>query len=102
MHISVLHTYAYTIQSILIMYSKRNWKHSYASGNEHKLPNFCYKYLSKARPPVEMADFKSRASKAQQSGGIYSAGKEMHSEPNRTMINGCSSQFKDGPHLLEE
>ena len=95
--------YAYTTLSILIMYSKRNWKHSYASGNEHKLPNFCYKYPSKGRLPVEMADFRGRrASKAQESGRIHSAGKEMHSEPDRTMINGCSSQFKDGPHLLEE
>lgn len=94
---SVLYTYAYTIQSILIMYSKRNWKHSYASGNEHKLPNFCYKYLSKARLPVEMADFRSRASKAQESGRIYSAEKEMHSEPNRTMINGVAASLKMVP-----
>lgn len=60
---------------------------------------FCYKYLSKARLLVEMTDFRGRASKAQdESGTIYSAGKEMHSEPDRTMMNGCSSQFKDAPY----
>lgn len=45
-----------------------------------------------------MADFRGRASKAQdESETIYSARKEMHSEPDRSMINGHSSQFKDAP-----
>lgn len=54
-----------------------------------------YKPESKSQPPCRN-DFSGRASKAQdESGTIYSARKEMHSEPDRSMINGYNSQFKD-------
>lgn len=56
-----------------------------------------YKPESKSQPPCRN-DFSGRASKAQdESGTIYSARKEMHSEPDRSMINGYNSQFKDAP-----
>lgn len=42
---------------------------------------------------METADFRSKASKAQdESGTIYSARKEMQSEPDRSMIDGWAQQ----------
>lgn len=84
--------------------SKSTRKHLHSSSIDDELPILCYTYLSslqtktQKQAPCRKADFRGRASKAQdESGTIYSARNEMHREPDRSMINGYSSQFKDVP-----